>query len=199
MSEIQQETTAGIVVVNMDEFPRKWGWMLALGLLMILAGAVGLYLAVAVTLMTVLLYGGMIMAGGFLSLAHSFQAKEEKWQGRLMQVLLALLYIGAGVIIFINPTAASAALTLVLGAMFLTIGVVRLANGFKCRSNGWKWLLPVVTGLVDVLFAVIIAVSWPISGLWVIGLFVSIELMMYGWSLTFTALAVRKLATNSKE
>ncbi len=190
----KQDTAVDMVVVDLEELPRKWGWMLALGILMIVAGVIGLYLSVAVTLMTVLLYGGMIMAGGILSLVHAFRVKEEKWQGRLFHVLLALLYIVTGVIIFINPIAASAVLTLILGALFLTIGGVRIVNGFKCRKNGSKWLLPVITGLIDIVFAVIIAASWPISGLWVIGLFVSIEMIMHGWILTFTALAVRQLA-----
>lgn len=34
--------------------------------------------------------------------------------------------------------------------------------------------------------------EWPVSGFWVIGLFVAIELILNGWSYVFVALAARK-------
>ena len=39
-----------------------------------------------------------------------------------------------------------------------------------------------------------IVLQWPVSGLWVIGLFVAIELILNGWSYVFVALAARKAA-----
>ena len=191
------EVRTEMVVVNLEELPRKWGWLLALGILMLVAGCIGLYMTVAVTLVTVLVYGGLIMAGGILSLLHSFRAREEKWQGRLSHILLSLLYLLAGIFILINPVAASVALTLLLAALFMAMGILRIVHGLRCRKRGWKWISPVVVGLIDVIFALIIASSWPISGLWVIGLFVSIEMLMNGWILTFTALAARRLARES--
>lgn len=191
------EVRAGMVMVNLEELPRKWGWLLALGILMLVAGSIGLYMTVAVTLVTVLFYGGLIMAGGILSLLHSIRAREEKWQGRLSHVLLSLLYLLAGIFILVNPVAASVALTLLLAALFMAMGILRIVHGFQYRKRGWKWVSPVVVGLVDVIFALVIAFSWPVSGLWVIGLFVSIEMLMNGWILTFTALAARRLARES--
>ncbi len=187
------------LIVELEEFPRKWGWLLALGVVMVLAGCVGLYFVTAVTLATVLLYGGMLFSGGILSLFYSIRVKESKWHAKLFNILLALLYVVASIIIFMNPVAASAALTLVLAALFFVIGVLRVIHGFRCRTKGWRWVLPVLLGVVNWLFAIIIILSWPISGLWVIGLFVSIELIMNGWMLTFTALVVRKLAIRAEE
>ncbi len=180
-------------MVDMEELPKKWGWMLALGILLLLAGSLGLYMSVAVTIMTVLLFGALILAGGALSLVQTIVDREETWQGQLFHVLLAVFYIISGALVLANPMAASAVLTLMLGAMFAAMGVTRLTYGFRCRKNGWKWILPIMIGLVDLIFAFILVVSWPVSGLWVIGLFVSVELLMYGWILTFTAIAVRKI------
>ncbi len=189
----EQQTSAEVVIVELEELPRKWKLMMALGILMVIAGVMGLYVAVVVTLVTVLFYGGMLMAGGVLSLVHSFQVKEKKWHGRMTNILVALLYIGLSIVIFINPVAASAALTLVLGGLFLFIGVLRIVYGIRCRKNGWKWLLPVIAGIIDCILALVIVLNWPVSGLLVIGLIVSIELIMNGWILTLTALATRKL------
>ena len=193
MTNTDQQTTVDVVMVDMEELPKKWGWMLALGILLLLAGSLGLYMSVAVTIMTVLLFGALILAGGALSLVQTIVDREETWQGQLFHVLLAVFYIISGALVLANPMAASAVLTLMLGAMFAAMGVTRLTYGFRCRKNGWKWILPIMIGLVDLIFAFILVVSWPVSGLWVIGLFVSVELLMYGWMLTFTALAVRKI------
>jgi len=195
----EQQTSAEVVIVELEELPRKWKLMMALGILMVIAGIMGLYISVVVTLVTVLLYGGMLMAGGILSLVHSFQVKEKKWHGRMTNILVSLLYIGLSIVIFINPVAASAALTLVIGGFFMFIGILRLAYGIRCWKRGWRWLLPVIAGLVDCLLALVIVLNWPISGLWVIGLIVSVELIMNGWLLTFTALAARKLEKMIKE
>ena len=35
--------------------------------------------------------------------------------------------------------------------------------------------------------------QWPVSGLWVLGLFIGIDMIFYGWSLIMLALAVRGL------
>jgi len=45
---------------------------------------------------------------------------------------------------------------------------------------------------VSIVLGGIIVLQWPVSGLWVIGLFVAIELILNGWSYVFVALAARK-------
>jgi uncharacterized membrane protein HdeD (DUF308 family) len=47
-------------------------------------------------------------------------------------------------------------------------------------------------GIVSILLGGIIVLQWPVSGLWVIGLFVAIELILNGWSYVFVAFAARK-------
>jgi uncharacterized membrane protein HdeD (DUF308 family) len=49
-----------------------------------------------------------------------------------------------------------------------------------------------MSGLVSILLGAMIVLQWPVSGLWVIGLFVAIELILNGWSYVFVALAARK-------
>jgi len=198
MGKSEEKITTEVVVVDLEELPRKWGWLLALGILMLVTGGIGLVQSVAMTLVTVLFFGAIIMVNGTFALVQTIMDREEKWRGKMVHVLLAVLYIGAGALILVNPVAASAALTLLLGGIFLAMGIIRIAYGIRLRKLGWKWLMPVIIGLVDVLFAVILGISWPVSGLWVIGIMVSIELLMYGWMLTFTALAVRKAAKQTR-
>lgn len=194
MGTNEEKISTEVVVVDLEELPRKWGWLLALGILMLVTGSIGLLQSVTMTLVTVLFFGAIIMVNGTFALVQTIMDREEKWRGKMVHVLLAVLYIAAGALILVNPVAASAALTLLLGGIFLGMGIIRIVYGFRLRKLGWKWIMPVVIGAVDILFAIILGISWPISGLWVIGIIVSIELLMYGWMLTFTALAVRKAA-----
>jgi uncharacterized membrane protein HdeD (DUF308 family) len=55
--------------------------------------------------------------------------------------------------------------------------------------RGWGWLL--ASGILSLILGAMIWAQWPYSGLWVIGLFVGIQLLFTGWSMVMLALAAR--------
>ena len=61
--------------------------------------------------------------------------------------------------------------------------------------DGWYWSL--LSGVISIVLGGMIIAQWPESGLWVIGLFVAIELVFNGWSTIFVALAARKAARDT--
>ena len=64
---------------------------------------------------------------------------------------------------------------------------------FQLRpAAGWPW--PLLSGIISIALGAMIIAKWPVSGLWVIGLFIAIELIFHGWSYVFVALAARKAA-----
>lgn len=170
---------------------KKWGWLLALGIAYVLAGTIGLGMSVMLTLASVILFGAFLVAGGVFEVIHAFQASG--WRGRLPAILIGLAYGAAGILIFLDPVAASEGLTLMLGVLLLIIGIVRLALAFGMKGHkGWVW--PALSGVLSIVLAAMIISKWPASGLWVIGLFVAIELIFQGWSCIFLALAARAAA-----
>ena len=56
-------------------------------------------------------------------------------------------------------------------------------------SKGWIWLL--LAGITAIILGILILIQWPISALWVIGLFIAIELIISGWTYIFIALALQ--------
>jgi uncharacterized membrane protein HdeD (DUF308 family) len=85
---------------------------------------------------------------------------------------------------------ASATLTLMIAWCLVAIGVLRLLVGWQMRaSKGWIWTL--IGGVVAIALGVMIMVEWPVSGVWVIGMFVAIEMMFAGWSQIIIALAAK--------
>jgi uncharacterized membrane protein HdeD (DUF308 family) len=178
--------------ILLEELPRQWGWLLALGILMVVLGTLGMGIAFYVTLASVLIYSGFLIGAGILQLWQGIKAKETAWSGRTQQFLVALFYLAIAALIIWDPIAASAGLTLFLGALLAGIGVVRIVDALRCRRAGWQWAWPLVAGILNLILAAIILFSWPFSGLWVIGLFISIEMIINGWLLIFVSLEVRK-------
>jgi uncharacterized membrane protein HdeD (DUF308 family) len=170
---------------------KKWGWLLALGILLIVLGTLGLWMSFAMTLATVMVFGALLVVGGAFQFLNAFQLKG--WKSVLWHVLIALLYIAAGIVIFTDPVFASLGLTMALAWILVAVGVMRIFMAFQLRAvKGWFW--PLVSGLISILLGVMILAQWPTSGFWVIGLFVSIEMIFNGWSSVFIAMAARKAA-----
>ena len=48
-------------------------------------------------------------------------------------------------------------------------------------------------GIISIILGLMILNQWPLSGFWVIGLFVAVELMVNGWSSIMMALAAREM------
>jgi uncharacterized membrane protein HdeD (DUF308 family) len=169
---------------------KSWGWLLALGIVSIVLGTIGLYMTFALTLATVLFFGALILVGGLFQLIQAFSCKG--WKSVLGHVLIALLYIAAGILIIKDPVLASGVLTLVLAGILIAVGVIRIMMAFQLKKavSGWYWSL--LSGIVSILLGGMIVAQWPVSGLWVIGLFVAVELIFHGWSYVFVALAARK-------
>jgi uncharacterized membrane protein HdeD (DUF308 family) len=56
--------------------------------------------------------------------------------------------------------------------------------------KAWGWVL--LSGIVDIVLAVIIISGMPGTAIWVLGLLVGINLLMMGISIVMVALAVRR-------
>ncbi len=191
MSASNETTLTTIQAAFSADLQKNWGWLLALGLSSIVLGTLGLYMTFAFTLVSVLFFGVLILVAGVFQLVHAFTCTG--WKSVLWHVLIALLYIAAGVDIMLDPARASVILTLVLAGILVAVGVLRGIMAFQLRpASGWFW--PLISGLISIALGGMIIAQWPDSGLWVIGLFVAIELIFNGWSYLFIALAARKAA-----
>lgn len=171
------------------ELRKSWGWMLALGVLFLILGVIGLYMTAALTLASVLFFGALLLAGGAFQLIDAFQ--YGGWKSIVWYALIAILYLIAGIVMVLNPVGASVVLTAVLASMLIAIGGLRMVMAFQLRgTQAWGWLL--LGGTAGMVLGVVIVAQWPVSGLWVIGLFVAVEMILHGASLVFIGLAARK-------
>ena len=51
---------------------------------------------------------------------------------------------------------------------------------FDPGRNNIYWSWSIISGIVSVVLGALIVVQWPVTALWVIGLFVSLEMLFHG-------------------
>ena len=167
----------------------KWGWIVALGVVFLLAGFVALGSAVAATASAVMIIGIMMIMGGAAEIAAAFSVKG--WGKFAVWMLLGLLYVGAGIIALMNPFAAATILTLMLGAALVAGGVLRIFLAFSMKSAGKPWGWVVLSGLVTLLLGIMIIAKWPASSFFVLGMFLGIDLIFIGSGWVTMGLALK--------
>lgn len=172
----------------MGDLSRSWGWLLGIGIVFVLLGTIGVGMAVALTLVSVLYIGVMIMIGGAAQLIHAY--KGRGWKTVLPSTITGGLYLVAGFSVIRNPAAASTLITLILAGTLIVIGIMRVWMAFQMKGSR-QWVWPLLGGLASVAIGLMILSHWPISGTWVIGMFLAIDLMVNGWSCIAIAVAAR--------
>ena len=169
----------------------KWGWFVALGLVLILAGVFALGDVVAVTLVSVIFIGAMLLVGGIFQIVQAFMTKQ--WSGFLLNLLVGLLYVIGGFLIMQEPVHGSFIITLLLLAAILVGGMTLIMIALRHRElSGW-WLM-LLGGIISVILAIMLYASLPWSGLWVLGTLIAIELLIHGFTWLQVGLSLRHLA-----
>lgn len=153
------------------------GWLGALGFLYILLGMIGFFMATLMTLASVLFFGILAIIGGAVQLAVSFSAHGRRHV--VGGAVLGALYIIAGLLIVSNPVVSSLVLTLFLAGALIALGAVRIAFWIEHRAHSF-WIWSIVSGVISIILGILIIAQWPLTGLWVIGLFVALDMLFHG-------------------
>lgn len=155
----------------------KWAWFVALGILLLALGLLAFANVMLATFASVAFIGGMMFVGGVFQIIHAFQVRQ--WGAFAFWLLSGLLYAGAGILAFYNPVLAAGALTLAIAAALIVAGAMRIGVGLHARPlAGWGWV--VASGVLTLLVGLIIALGWPANALWILGLFLAVDLTYQG-------------------
>jgi len=167
----------------------KWGWFLALGIGLILAGIAAIAFPFLSTIAAKVMLGWLFLIGGVLMIIHAFQAPA--WSGFLWELLIGVLYVVVGGYLAFFPLTGLLTLAIVLAALFIAEGIFEIVMAYRVSPHeGWVWLL--LSGIAAIAVGVLIALGLPGSATWALGLLVGINLLFSGWSYVFLALAGRR-------
>ncbi|MFG2337835.1 HdeD family acid-resistance protein [Streptomyces yangpuensis] len=171
------------------EVSRSFGLMAGLGVLLVLAGLVGLVYTGLATLTSMFLFGWLLLIGGVVGLVQAVQSRGSSYFW--LAVIVAAINIAAGFVILRRPEASAEALTMFAALLFLTGGLFRLVGALVVR--GANFGLALVQGAFGVLLGFLILSNWPGNSLYVIGTVFSLALLFDGLSLIAMGLGARRI------
>lgn len=173
-------TIAADVAGSIQQAHRTWGWYLALGILLTLVGIYAIANDIAASFVSVIVLGGLLIVAGVAQLIGAFMARGA---GHVILLLLVgALDIIVGWMLIQHPELGALFLTLLLSVLFVFGGIYRLVAALWLQFPNYGWIA--FSGLVTLALGVLLWTSWPISGLWFIGIAVGVNFIFAGlaWS-----------------
>jgi uncharacterized membrane protein HdeD (DUF308 family) len=176
---------------------KYWKWFMALGIAMLILGTIAISWSciATVTVAATWLFGFFLLAGGIGEIINAFWV--GRWSGMLLHLLVGVLYVLVGFIIIDQPLNAAIELTLLIAIFLMVSGIFRVVFAVAERFAGSGWVL--LNGVVTFVLGLLIYKQWPASGLWVIGLFIGIDLIFNGWAWVALALGLRQVTEKLPE
>ena len=182
------DSASNIAELEIKAVRERWGWFMALGILMVLLGMIAIGAPLASGVAVNLIVGWLLVISGVAHGIHAFKASG--WRGGLVQFLCALLYLGVGWMMITNPVAGLLALTVTVLVYFIASGIFKIILAIRVENlpqRGWV----TVTGILSLVLAIYIGSQFPTSAMWVIGMLFGIEMMFSGWAFIMIAMAAR--------
>jgi uncharacterized membrane protein HdeD (DUF308 family) len=183
--------SSNVVPLGLDEVHKHWFWYLALAVFMTFLGVLAIGWSFATTLVSMAFLGWLLVIGGVVEIGHAFW--KRKWSGFFLDLLAGILYGGIGFLVLANPGLSAVALTFGIAVLLLFGGLFRFVAALALDPPHGSWVI--LSGAVSMLLGLMIWKQWPMSGLWVIGLFIGIDLVFNGVALMMLAFTARKFTT----
>ena len=171
------ETSQSPLIPQFPIPPISRGWAIAGGVAMILLGFFALGDQLFFTALTATLIGIVLMFGCALQIVKLFTI--HGWKSHLWYAFVALAYGIAGYVFIAHPFHAAIAFTLFLGWAILIGGIFRVFLAFKIWNHkGAGWIL--FSAAISLILGGLIISQWPSTGLYILGLFLGVELIFGG-------------------
>ncbi|HEX4172699.1 MAG TPA: HdeD family acid-resistance protein, partial [Acetobacteraceae bacterium] len=151
-----------------------WGWFVALGIAQLVLGIIAWFDVIAFTIAGVIFIGALLLVAGIFQVVHAFMDRD--WGGFALHVLVGILYVIGGFLLMDEPIQGSVVITILVAVALIIGGVLRIAIALQHRHMpGWGLLL--FGGIISVVVGVLLYLTLPWSGLWVVGTLIAVELI----------------------
>ena len=163
------------------------------GIILLILGALAIMLPPFATIAVTIIFGWIFLLSGLMGWITTFGARGVP--GFWWSLLSSILATAAGLILLIQPVSGALSLTALLIVFFIIEGFATIAYAFEHRhelAGRWEWML--VSGIIDLLLAIIILAGYPGTATWALGLLVGVNLIFGGAALIAIALHARRAA-----
>lgn len=176
--------------VPAEDLKKATSWVIFLSIALIVLGILAIISPMIASAFFTAMMGWISLISGIVMVVESFRSHPVR--GFWLNLIVGVFYALAGLYILRNLGAALLALTLAFGVLFIVEGIFTIIMGFTQKAGrSMSWLV-VLNGVVTLILGIMVINRWPVSALWLIGLYVGISLLLSGISLLAAALATRK-------
>jgi uncharacterized membrane protein HdeD (DUF308 family) len=170
---------------------QQWWCFLLLGISLVVLGSICIADPLIASVASVVVLGFLMLAGGITQIISSFWS--GKWSGMLLHMLIGVLYAVVGYMFIDQPVVNMALLTKFIAIFLIVAGTFRIVSALMTRFHDWGWVL--LNGIITLLLGLIINRQMPEASLWLIGLFVGIEMIFNGWAWIMLSLGLRRVGS----
>lgn len=183
--------STGFAPIDYGFVRERRSWFIGLGAVFLVLGALAVLVPAAASLVTTMMLGWLLIFAGIAQGVHAWE--NRKWGGSNWAFLSAFIHIVAGIMVLSFPLAGTLALTLILAAYLVADGVLKIVRALQHRAmENWGWLL--FDGILAVVLGFLIALKWPSTAVWALGLLVGVNLMFGGASMLLIGLGASSRA-----
>lgn len=178
-----------VIQEDLKHLKNAWIWFVLFGVSLIALGTASLTYSTLFTIATVEVVGYFLIFGGVLYCSGAFFTGS--WGGFFLTLMTGVLQLVTGLLCTRHPAEAAIVYTLLMAAFFMVAGLFRIVAALSGSFQGRGWV--VVSGVITLALGLMIWQQSPISGLWVIGTFLGVDLIFNGWLYVVIGLNVRQL------
>jgi uncharacterized membrane protein HdeD (DUF308 family) len=150
--------------------------LVVLGIILTLVGIGAIIHASAASAISLAVMGLFLTLSGAILGLHAFWVRE--WRGVFISLLMSLVSIIVGAFCIFQPLDSALAVASLFGAFFLVIGLIQMLVAGFMRFHHWGIVF--LTGILSTAFGGVIFAKWPFSAMWVLGVFVGLNICLVG-------------------
>jgi uncharacterized membrane protein HdeD (DUF308 family) len=168
-----------------------WKLFLVEGIILVILGLAAVMLPLVATIAIALVVGWVFLLSGVVGLIATFRMRGAP--GFWWSLYSGILGVAAGVVLIRWPLGGAFSLTVILTVFLALEGVISImfALDHKRELSG-RWAMMLISGVVDLILAGVIAAGLPGTAVWAIGLLVGVNMIFGGSALIAMALHARE-------
>ncbi len=176
--------------LSFEGTPLNWKWLMVIGVILAIGGLAAFAFPFVATLAVTTMAGATFLIAGAAQTWMGFSHTKDDAPMRVAHGLLGLALIILGVLLLADPLSGTLSLTVAVGVMFLTFGILRAVIALRLRGRrGWGWAL--ASALVSAALGILILIGLPGSAASILGILLAVDLVMSGAAAIALALRIR--------